>query len=135
MTLRFRGTWLLFGSGFLALVIYLSLTPDPLRAPTVGAVKSGHLLAYFWVMFWFCQLYGSLRSRVTVALGLAALGIGLEYAQGLTSYRTFAYGDMVDDALGIFLGWVLAWTPASKGLAFVERWFLRTAACWRGAGD
>ena len=45
---------------------------------------------------------------------LCALGIGLEYAQDLTGYRTFSHSDMWDDALGVAVGFALSFTPLGR---------------------
>jgi len=108
------------------LVIYLSLTPEPLSAPTIEEVKSGHLVAYGWLMWWFAQLVQGRRNRIKVATLLALMGIGLEYAQGLTDYRTFAYTDMRDNTLGVAVGWLVAMTPAGRVLAWLDGAWTRT---------
>ena len=106
-----RRWWIVLGAGFVVLVIYLSLTPDPLQAPTVDNFKTGHILAYLWCMLWFAQAWRGSRERLAVASFLVLLGIALEYVQRMTGYRHFAYADMVDDAIGVGAGWLLAVTP------------------------
>jgi hypothetical protein len=59
-------------------------------------------------MFWYAQLYVAARGRITVALGLFALGVALEYLQALTPSRHFSYLDMRDDAIGVAAGWIFA---------------------------
>jgi hypothetical protein len=83
------------------LVIYLSLTPDP---PDLGApegLKVGHLLAYGWLMIWFAQIHRTTGRRMMLAVGFCALGILLEYLQGVTDYRGFEYSDMVINSTGV----------------------------------
>ena len=99
-----RKLWLAIGFGLIALVIYLSLTPEPVDAGSVAEVKVGHFVAYAVLMLWFAQLYRSWRARLALAAAFALLGVGLELAQGLTSYRSFAYSDMVDNAIGVAVG-------------------------------
>ena len=108
--------WIAFGVGFVALVIYLSVTPDPVRAPTVDNFKTGHIVAYLWCMLWFAQVWRGVRERLAIAALLCALGIALEYVQRETGYRTFSYSDMVDDAIGVGAGWLLACTPLGRVL-------------------
>jgi len=117
---KLRRLWIAAGWGFVFLVIYLSLTPEPLPAPSVDNFKTGHILAYSWLMLWFAQAYLKLGIRLVVAFALCALGIGLEYAQLLTPHRTFAYSDMVDDAVGVAIGLVLAGTPLGNALARID---------------
>jgi VanZ family protein len=105
--------WLVCGMGFVALVIYLSLTPDPVRAPTIDNLKLGHILAYLWLTFWFAQLWRSTPQRLAIAAAFCFLGVALEFIQGMTGYRTFSYSDMVDNAGGVLLGLGLSYTPLS----------------------
>jgi hypothetical protein len=121
-----RRAWLAGGAGFVGLVIYLSLTPDPLAVPSVENVKTGHVLAYFWLMLWFSQLWHRSLPRLVLALALLALGVGLEYAQRQTGYRTFAYADMRDDLIGIAAGWAAATTVLGRVLAAGEALYARS---------
>lgn len=101
-------------------MIYLSLTPHPLDVPSAFGMKTGHILAYAWLMFWFSQIYPRSMARVVLAAAFIALGIALEYIQGLVG-RDFSYTDMRDDAIGVFAGGVLALTPLGGALAAIER--------------
>jgi hypothetical protein len=58
------------------------------------------------------QLFERWRPLVTVTLGLLALGVGIELAQGfLTTTRAMESGDVVADATGIVAGLLFALTP------------------------
>jgi len=114
--------WLAIGFGLVTLVIYLSLTTDPIDVGKVDEVKLGHVIAYLVLMLWFAQLYQSWRARLGIAAALALMGVGLEYTQGLTSYRSFAYADMVDNAIGVAMGLAIGSTPAGRALGRIERW-------------
>ena len=120
--LRYRNFWLAVGYGLVGLVIYLSITPEPIDVGKVEGVKVGHFFAYFVLMLWFSQLYQSWRTRLGVAAAFVLMGVGLEYTQGLTSYRSFAYADMMDNAIGVALGLAMGSTPAGSALARIERW-------------
>lgn len=120
-----RRGWQAAGFAFIALVTWLSLTPQPVDAGRLGEVKIGHFLAYGWLMLWFSQLDASVRARIRLAAGLMLLGVALEYAQSLTGYRSFAYADMRDNALGVLLGGALAFTPLGRTLAMLEARFAR----------
>ena len=115
-----RRAWTGLGIGFVALVVFLSLTPNPLEVPGVEGIKLDHLAAYLWLMLWFAQLYRSLAARIGIAMAFAGLGVGLEYAQGLTGYRYFSYADMRDNALGVAVGFALAFTAAGGVMARLE---------------
>ena len=120
--LSYRKLWLGVGFGLVALVIFLSLTPRPVEVPDVGGIKSGHFIAYAVLMLWFAQLYRPWRARVAIALAFALMGVGLEYAQGMTSFRSFSYSDMRDNAIGVGFGFLTAGTPLGTALAWVESW-------------
>ena len=107
--------------GFVALVIYLSLTPDPVDLGAPEGLKIDHVLAYTWLMLWFAQIYRSTATRLGLAIMFIALGIALEYCQGLTDYRGFEFSDMFINALGVALGLLLACSPLQKGIATFER--------------
>lgn len=111
--LKLRRAWLVGGAAFVLLVIYLSLTPEPLQVPNVGPFKAGHMAAYAWLMLWFAQLT-SLRRRAGIGIALALMGVVLEYLQDYTGHRTFAYSDMRDNAIGVAIGFTLALTPLGR---------------------
>ena len=46
---------------------------------------------------------------------------GIEYLQGMTDYRTFAYTDMLLDAFGVSIGFALGYTPLQYALRMLER--------------
>jgi len=125
--MKIRRAWLAAGAGFVALVIYLSLTPNPLQVPSVGPFKAGHIAAYTWLMLWFAQVYRGPR-RGAIAIGLALMGVVLEYLQDFTGHRTFSYTDMRDNAIGVTIGFALALTPLGR---FVESLQRRAAASRR----
>ena len=89
MPLKFKLRWTILGLGFVLLVVYLSLTPDP---PGLGApkgLKVGHVIAYAWLMLWFAQIERATGRRLLLAATFCVLGIVLEYLQGMTDYRGF----------------------------------------------
>ena len=89
-----------------AAIVLLSLMPSPPSLEFEQSDKLGHVGAYAVVMFWFSQLYGKL-ARVFYALGFIAMGVGLEFAQGETGFRTYDMFDMYANALGVVLGGML----------------------------
>jgi VanZ family protein len=70
--------------------------------------KLGHFAAYGLLMFCFCQLYLKRRARILYAAGFIAMGVTLEFIQGMTSYRTFEVLDMAANTIGVSLGWAAA---------------------------
>jgi len=124
--LRYRRLWWAIGLGLVALVVYLSLTPLPPDVPDVAGFDPGHFVAYFTLMGWWAQLVRRGWGRVAIAAALVALGIGLEFAQALTGYRTFDLLDMRDDAIGVGAAFVLTLSPLGEALAALERRLART---------
>jgi VanZ family protein len=123
--LKFFLSWRALGYGLILLVIYLSLTPFSLNIPIENGDKLGHWMAYTTLMVWFAWLYPNLRTRLVYAAGFLVLGIALEFAQGLTEYRTFELSDMVADAVGVALGWIAALPPLPNLLVLMERSLLK----------
>ena len=120
MPLQFKRLWIVLGIGFVLLVIYLSLTPDPPALGVPEGMKIGHVLAYGWLMIWFAQIYRSQSRRLPFGAAFCTLGIVLEYLQGMTDCRGFEYWDMLINAAGVALGFALAQTPLQNGLRMLE---------------
>ena len=102
--LRYRRLWVAVGVGLVLFVIYESLTPHPIDAGEVGGLSFGHLLAYLTMTLWFCQLFEGWVARLMIATAFILMGVGLEYAQGMTTYRTFDIADMRDNHGSSFRG-------------------------------
>jgi len=118
--MRCRKLWLAIGYALVALIVFLSLTPRPPALEFEQGDKLGHLLAYGTLMFWFCQLYATRRSRIAHALAFAAMGVALEFAQRATGYRSFEYLDMLANATGVALGWAAAGLTGGETLRRLE---------------
>ena len=106
--MKIADIWRIAGWLGIAAIITLSLVPLQLDMAVDNGDKFGHLASYVLVTLWLAQLYTELRQRIWLVLGMVALGIALEYAQSATSYRSFEVADMVADALGVAIGWLLA---------------------------
>jgi VanZ family protein len=65
--------------------------------------KVQHVLAYVSLAF-LPALHEPRRRLVSIALGLVALGILLEFGQLLSPGRSFEIGDMAADAAGVVAG-------------------------------
>ena len=100
---RARPFWVTGGWAVLAGIVFLSLTPSPPSADFESSDKVGHLLSYGVLMAWFALLYPARRPWLAIAF--VALGVGLEFAQGATGYRSFEVADMVANSIGVLLGW------------------------------
>ncbi|WP_200893879.1 VanZ family protein [Xanthomonas sp. GPE 39] len=129
MVRPFRWPWLWLGLWWLAIIvlIYLCMIPRPpqlLDMPEGDKVE--HFLAYLLLAAGAVQLYASPRAWTGAALGLLALGVGIEFAQGAwTSTRSADPFDALADALGVALGMVTLFTPLRDVLWHLERGFLR----------
>jgi len=106
---KLRRIWLALGAGWVATVMYLSLTPNPPEPMHfLNADKLEHALAYGFLMLWFCQVYQQRAPRILIASLLVALGVGIEYLQRMTAYRVFDYADMLTNVAGVLLSMMLA---------------------------
>ena len=97
-------------------VLVLALVPAPPRLFTTGWDKSNHLLA-FSVMAWLGARAFPQR-MVLVLLGLLAYGALIEILQSFTPTRSAEWLDLLADALGILVGWLIvsgwAWIAALR---------------------
>ena len=117
---RFRRIWLLLGWGMVFSVVVLSLIPMDVELPK-GGDKVAHFIAYGSLSFWFGMLFAGRARQLGIAIAFAAMGVAIEFLQGLTDYRTFEVADMVANAIGAALGWGLAQTPLGNALDWAER--------------
>lgn len=108
---KLRKAWLALGWLWVAVVVYLSLTPSPPEPVRISGIdKLEHALAYCLLMLWFCQVYVRRTQRLFVAALLIAQGVAVEFLQEMTGYRYFEFADMLANAAGVMLGWVWART-------------------------
>ena len=119
--LKYHRFWVAAGWLLIGLVVYLSLARNPPAPLTfANSDKLEHAFAYATLSFWFCHIYVKAWSRAVVIASLVVMGVGLEYVQGWTGYRSFDVLDMLADSVGVLLGWLLACTPLGRLLACVE---------------
>jgi VanZ family protein len=118
--------WLVASLVLVAGVVYGSLAligPD-LPLPT-HFDKLEHLVVYAGLALWFTGLVQS-RHYWTVVLGLAALGLALEYLQfAMHRGRVGDPWDMAANLLGIAAGVTLAVTRTGGWAPKVEAWLSR----------
>ena len=133
--LRFYVAWSLIGWGLVGMVIFLSLTSDPIPTPGVAyGDKVGHFIAYFTLTLWFAQLYER-RLHWVLMLMFIIMGVALECIQGIVGYRMFQYGDMVANSAGAVLAWALARTALSQMLLRFEQRFFKSPVPVLGGDD
>ncbi len=117
-----RRVWLALGWLWVAAVFYLSLMPHPPEPVSfAGADKLEHGLTYAMLMLWFCQGYVGRRARIRLSLSLVAMGVGIEFLQGMSGYRYFEYADMLANTTGVLLGWGMAQSRMGYVLRMLER--------------
>lgn len=95
---------LALGWGWAATIVWLSLTPRPPELNVQHGDKLGHFAAYGLLTFWFCLLYHRRPTRALYLIGFIAMGVILEFLQGMTGYRTFDLWDMGANTAGALLG-------------------------------
>jgi len=117
---RHRRIWLLLGWGMVFSVFVLSLIPLNIDLEE-GRDKVAHFIAYGSMTFWFGLLFKGRARQVAIAIAFAAMGVGIEFLQRMTGYRTFDVADMFANGIGAVIGWGLAQTPLGNALDWVER--------------
>lgn len=105
--------WLGLWCTAVLLVIVLCLVPAPsLPELPQNSDKVEHFLAYFVLAASAVQLWAGRGALLRVALGLIALGIGIEIAQGtLTELRSADPMDALANSGGVVAGMATALTP------------------------
>jgi VanZ family protein len=116
---RYRTWWLALGWLGVAVVLVLSLVPLSGDLPE-GSDKLSHFAVYGVLTFWFGMLHPGWRRQAVVALGFVAMGVCIEFLQGLTSYRSFEVADMIANTIGVGLGLGVVQTPLRHLLVWFE---------------
>ena len=119
--MRHRRLWSIAGWTMVAVIVWLSVTPSPPEIELENADKFEHLLAYAALTFWFCQLHSARRTQFFFLIGFIAMGIALEFVQGMLAYRSFDPFDMLANAIGALAGWGVAWAVGPSLFARIER--------------
>jgi hypothetical protein len=92
------------GWGWAAAIVWLSLTPTGPQVDVAYGDKLGHFGAYGLLMLWFALLYPAWPVRARYMIGFIAMGMGLEFLQGVLGHRVFDVVDMLANATGVLLG-------------------------------
>jgi hypothetical protein len=109
LPLRYPRLWLAAGWVLIALAVVGSLLPAQNLPDVSASDKVQHMTAYALLSLWFSGIYP--RSRYgAIAIGLFALGIGIEWAQGAMQYgrQTDPY-DVLANVTGVAAGLIAAW--------------------------
>ena len=122
--LRYRKLWLSIGYLLIVVVVFLSLTSNPVHVDTNLPYqdKLFHALAYFSLTFWFMQIYHIRHHVFQWVIFFLCLGLLLEYLQGFDSNRYSEVGDMIANTLGVVVAVALARTQLRFVLVRLERY-------------
>jgi VanZ family protein len=121
-TLRHARIWYVFGAALTLLVVVASLVPARDLPRLRVSDKLEHILAYLALALWFGGLVAP-RRYLRLALGLIALGGGVEIAQGLMGLgREADWRDFEADALGVALGLSLCLAGLRHWAVWLEQW-------------
>jgi VanZ family protein len=108
LPVRHPRLWLVIGWVLIALAVFVCLLPAA-SVPNTGVNdKFEHSSVYAFLALWFAGIYP--RSRyVVIGLGLFAMGVAIEWAQGAMHMgRQSDYRDVIANSVGIAAGLVLA---------------------------
>ncbi len=124
--LHYRSRWLAGGWLIIFLIFTASLYPHPPgNLLKDGWDKVWHAGSYALLMFWFAQLYVSLRLRIIIGLAFMAMGLLIEVMQGFSIIRTFDLNDALANSVGVVAGACLMLTPLSRSMQWFEANLIR----------
>ncbi|MGH8027792.1 MAG: VanZ family protein [Pseudoxanthomonas sp.] len=120
--LRRPRLWLgLWVAGIVALIVVCLIPLDALPPLPENSDKAEHLFGYFALSAAAVQLFAGRRALMFSTIGLIALGIGIEIAQGFTAYRSSDPADALANTLGVLLGMATVLTPWRDLLLRLEK--------------
>ena len=115
--------WLLVG-----LIVYGSLTPNPVNAVSSLNDKFQHIGAYFICMAWFAQVLENSSQVMRQMIFLVGLAVVLEFAQPAMGGRVFEPADMLFSAAGVLLALLVPRTILRSVLSSFSARFTRIGA-------
>ncbi len=121
--LRYFSLWASIGWLLVVAICYLSLMASPpgMDIDLKYSDKLGHFISYFFLMFWFAQLYKTPAFRIAYILFFSVMGAGLELMQGLGGVRFFEYSDMLANTTGVLFGWFITRGKLKNTLLALEQ--------------
>lgn len=122
--LKYKPVWLVLGYLMIALVIQQTLTSAPMAVGFEMSDKLLHALGYFVLMGWFVQIYPGVSARMVWGLFFIAMGVVMEYLQGIGGIRHYEVNDMVANGLGVVIAWGMSYTGFSHILEKFEKRYL-----------
>lgn len=116
--------WVALWLAMIAVVIATCLLPARDLPPTPFSQfdKIEHFSAYLAMSTYAGMLFARMRPQAIAAIGLIAMGVGLEFAQAnLTDSRSGDAADALANGLGALAGLFVARTPVALWLQRVDR--------------
>ena len=116
--------WVALWLAMIAVVVATCLLPARDLPPTPFSQfdKIEHFSAYLAMSAYAGMLFARMRPQAIAAIGLIAMGVGLEFAQArLTDSRSGDAADALANGLGALAGLFLARTPVALWLQRVDR--------------
>ena len=104
----------------LGLIMAVALKPT--SGPSILLIwsdKVWHLLAFLFLMVWFCGLYRPRRYWIIFAC-LLLYGVLIEVLQAFLPYRNVEVADVVADGAGLVIGWLAALLGLARWPLWVE---------------
>lgn len=122
LAVRHPRLWLVIGWILIAACLYVSLMPAVSLPQTGVSDKIEHGVVYTLLSLWFAGLYP--RSRyVFIGLGLFAMGVGIEFAQGAMHVgRQADYRDVIANTIGVIAGLLLALLWLGGWAEWIDGW-------------
>ncbi len=121
--LKLRFIWLSIGYALVFVVVYLSITSNPIKNLGIPYQdKVFHALAYFGLMSWFVQIYHDKFQRNMIAIIFLSMGVLMEYIQSFEPTRMADIKDVLANIVGVGLGFLLAQTTLKNVLVKLEKW-------------
>lgn len=126
MPLRYPRLWLALGWAAVAFAVIVCLIPvSNLPQPGVSD-KAEHFVAYLLLSVWFAGIYARARYWI-IAIGLCALGVLIELAQGAMQLgRQADTMDVLANSTGIVAGLALCWIGLGGWAQWVEALVTKT---------
>ena len=118
--LRYRKVWFGLGMAMLAGILILSLWPLPEQPDALPySDKIIHAGVFAFLMAWFAGIF-SQSDHARIFVLLIAYGGAMEVLQSFAPYRFMSLGDLMADAIGLGLGWLLVRAGAASWCVWLE---------------
>jgi VanZ family protein len=122
LELRYRRLWIGSIWSLVLVIVVGSLLPDFGAASVAGSDKIGHIVAYLALAILGSAVVAPAMLPWVMARAMF-LGLAIEAAQGLlTDTRSADWADVLANATGILIAWLLVHRRAGWGMA-AEAWF------------